>query len=180
MNQIERIYERYKVPMELQIHMRKVAQFSILIGGQLNIRDDNLIELYIAAMLHDVGKVKVPSDVLYKREKITIDEFDLIKKHTNYSKEILIKEGVKESIVYSVLCHHEKFDGSGYPLKIKGEDIPIFSRIISVADAFDAMTSQRGYNKAKNYTEALNEIRINANKQFDPKVVNIFESSICV
>ncbi|MFH2145297.1 MAG: HD domain-containing phosphohydrolase, partial [Candidatus Omnitrophota bacterium] len=133
-----------------------------------------LEDLHMESRLHDIGKIAVPDEILNKPGKLTTKEFNEIKRHPSESARILAPlEGVKDSIdvIYN---HHERIDGRGYPEGRSGKDIPLRAKIIAVADAFDAMTSDRPYRRAIPENLALNELEKNRDRQFDGKVVNAF------
>jgi HD-GYP domain-containing protein (c-di-GMP phosphodiesterase class II) len=145
---------------------------SIAAGRGLN--EDDLFTIEIGALLHDVGKIGVPDAILSKPGPLEVREIVKIQEHPAQGKHILDDIGYLEQALPCVLYHHERFDGQGYPEKIAGENIPLPGRIISVADAFDAMTSDRPYRKKMDYDSAFREIEKNAGKQFDPEIVKAF------
>lgn len=155
-------------------HSERVATYSVAIGRQMSLDAADLEQLNYLALLHDIGKVAVSDSVLNKVDKLTNGEFDLVRQHPQIGADIIkdIKLLTDEKKV--VLHHHERFDGYGYPDKLKGEEIPLMARIIAVADCFDAMTSNRAYRDATSYTVAIREIVECSGKQFDPKVVEAF------
>jgi len=130
--------------------------------------------VYLSGLVHDVGKIGVPESVLTKPGKLTDTEFDLIKRHPQIGARIL--EGIRQmhDLIPGVLYHHESWDGSGYPEGLAGREIPLFGRIIGLADAFDAMCSDRTYRQARPMHEALDEVRRCSGKQFDPELADIF------
>ena len=128
----------------------------------------------MAGLLHDVGKIGVPEAVLQKAGKLSDEEFGQIKKHPEIGARILRDIKQVEDIIPGVLHHHERYDGRGYPAGLAGENIPLFGRIICLADCFDAMTSSRTYRKALPLEVALSEIRNNAGTQFDPVLTEHF------
>lgn len=153
--------------------MDNVSTISYLIGKEI-LNEKELSQLKIAAMLHDIGKYKIPQSILYKPGRLDIGERIIMKKHSKIGADELAHIGLNKLIIEAVLHHHERYDGAGYPMGLKGEKIPLYARIISVADAFDAMTSKRPYNIPKSSKEALDDIWRNAGTQFDPGIVKIF------
>lgn len=137
--------------------------------------DDNL---YQAALLHDVGKLGISGRILFKKGSLNHYEWEQIKKHPVMGSRFLMKNGFDDKIVRAVLCHHERFDGSGYPEGIKGLDIDLFARVISVADAFDSMVNMRPYRKPRSFEKAVNELIKGIGKQFDPGIVEALLSKI--
>ncbi len=160
--------------MDIIKHGGRVAVLCKRIGEKMKMYEDSLVNLVLAAYLHDVGKISIPKEILLKPDKLTEEEMEKVKTHPQMSAVVL--DGIVNETVYkAILHHHERYDGKGYPYKLKGRDIPLFSRVISVADAYDAMTSERPYRKVlieKN--KALNELNDNAGTQFDPIVVKLF------
>jgi putative nucleotidyltransferase with HDIG domain len=130
--------------------------------------------VYMAGLLHDVGKIGVPESVLQKPGKLTNEEFDLMKQHPEIGARILRDVKQLEDILPGVLHHHERWDGRGYPAKLVGENIPLMGRIICLADCFDAMTSNRTYRRALPFEVAMVEIRNGAGTQFDPALADAF------
>jgi HD-GYP domain-containing protein (c-di-GMP phosphodiesterase class II) len=158
-------------------HSERVAQYAIAIGEKLNLQESCLNNLYKAAILHDIGKIGIADEVLLKHDSLTEQEFNLVKEHTNIGAAILETLEPKSSMKYAVQTarwHHERMDGSGYPDQLKGDAIPIFARIVGVADAFDAMTSTRPYSEALSFEEAKNELIRCKGTVFDEEIVNTF------
>lgn len=167
-------------------HTERVTNIATMIAQQMNDNgsarfDEKFMEsLYIASLLHDIGKIGVPEGILNKPGKLTEKEFEIIKQHTIDGVEILkpLSE-LKESLA-GVKHHHERYDGQGYPDKLKGEEIPMIAAIISVADTFDAMTTDRPYRKSLSREAAIAEIKKNVNTQFHPKpaqaLIELFEA----
>jgi len=141
------------------------------IAAKKKLNDDDLFTIEIGALLHDVGKIGVPDAVLQKPGPLEVGEILQIQEHPAKGMHILSNIGYLEQALPCILHHHERFDGQGYPEKISGERIPLPGRIISVADAFDAMTSNRPYREKMNFRSAFHEIEKNAGKQFDPEIV---------
>ena len=127
--------------------------------------------LYIAGLLHDIGKIAVPEAILSKKDKLTSEEYEIMKSHTTRGAEILDPLTGFEEVINGVKYHHERYDGKGYPEGLKGEDIPMIAAIIAVADSFDAMTTDRPYRKGFSKQEAILEIKEYIHKQFNRKPV---------
>jgi len=155
-------------------HTKRVMNYSVAIGKVLGLSDVELGKLELAAVLHDIGKIGIKDCILLKKRKLTVEEFDEIKMHTIYAEEILNHIKHLRDIVPGVKYHHERYDGNGYPEKLRGTDIDIIARIIAVADAFDAMTTDRPYRKGLSLDTALKELKRNSGTQFDPEVVRAF------
>ena len=155
-------------------HSEQVARLSVLLAQELGWQGADLEMLEFAALLHDVGKIGVPDAVLKKTEPLTRDEWNSIHLHPYHSAQIVKPVEPLQRIVPWIYHHQERWDGSGYPNGLKGERIPLASRIIAVADAFNAMTTNRPYRKAKSREEAIEELRRCAGSQFDPQVVEVF------
>ncbi|PKM91003.1 MAG: diguanylate cyclase [Firmicutes bacterium HGW-Firmicutes-12] len=157
-------------------HSKRVSQICELIALALNFDEDEINTIKIAGLVHDIGKISVDEKVLNKYGTLDEDEWIEIRKHPESSRRIL--SAVKEFAEISdyVVAHHERWDGMGYPNRLKGEEIPIESRIIAVADAYDAMTSQRSYRKPMSKKKAIDELKKNTGIQFDPEIVEAFLS----
>ena len=152
-------------------HSSAVADYAVSIAAALGWEQDMIGMLRIAAILHDVGKVTVPDRILCKPSRLTEEEFELIKRHSYAGAELIERIDGLETIVPWIRHSHESYDGSGYPDGLRGEAIPQASRIMLVADAFDAITSTRPYRDALSAKEACEELRRNAGTQFDPRCV---------
>jgi len=162
-------------------HCVDVCVLSIILGKNLNYSRDELIELGKGAILHDVGKILVPQKILKKPDKLTYDEFEEMKNHTVYGYKILqnVPE-MSESSIDIVLSHHERYDGKGYPNGLKGENISKYSRIVSVADVYNALTSERVYRKKGKNQEAIEYLTAMKESQFDSYIVDIFIEKIAM
>lgn len=152
-------------------HARRVMLYSEWIGAALQLPSRELEKLKIAALLHDVGKIGISNDLLNKPGKLTAEEFDQIKKHPENAKKILTNLSDFNDIVMMTYMHHEHFDGSGYPQGLKGDEITYGAHIIQVADAYDAMTSDRSYRKAMTHEAAIQVLLEASGNQFHPDVV---------
>jgi len=159
-------------------HSMRVAYYSLTLGKSLGLSDEELYELELAALCHDVGKIAVPDDVLMKPARLTEEEFLKMKVHPTKSAEILQDFDYLDHIAFIAKHHHERYDGRGYPDGMKGEEIPVFSRIILIADTFDAMTSTRPYRKGLPYEVAFAELEEFSGSQFDPELVKYFISGM--
>ncbi|MBC8548587.1 MAG: HD domain-containing protein [Candidatus Brocadiales bacterium] len=161
-------------------HSKRVSQNSMLIAISMNLSHDEVTRIKWSGLVHDIGKVAIPPTVLDKASELSEDEYVLLRKHTVYTEEILETVSCMKELVPIAAAHHERFDGNGYHHKLKGKEIPLGARILSVADAFDSMTSQRGYRDAGLIPLAIDEIKNASKTQFDPDVVEaaipIFQS----
>lgn len=153
-------------------HSERVAMISSKIAKKLGFEKKELENIEIAAQFHDIGKIGVPDSILLKNGKLTDIEFNFIKEHPIIGKNILSNIEFLKETLQIILHHHENYDGSGYPYGICGTEIPIGSRIISIADTYDAMTSDRPYRKALTHDAAVNEIIRCKGTQFDPKIID--------
>ena len=155
-------------------HSIRVAHYVRLICEELGLSSELTESIVSAARVHDLGKIGIPDAVLLKPGKLTDEEWELIRKHPEYGEDILSPLSAYEECLPAIRHHHERWDGMGYPDGLAGEDIPLGARIIAVADTYDAMVSSRPYRKGADKPDALLEIRRQAGKQFDPKVVEAF------
>jgi putative nucleotidyltransferase with HDIG domain len=149
-------------------HSKIVRNLSLKLGERIGLKEEEKKILEYASYLHDIGKIKVPDFILKKPDKLSEEEWKIMKMHPIWGEEIISKISSFKDIGKIIRCHHERWDGKGYPQGISGEDIPLFSRIISLADSFQAMTSYRPYRKALSIDLAIREIILNSGKQFDP------------
>ena len=157
-----------------RIHSENVSKISRKIGIALHLNQEFLREIEMAGLLHDIGKIAVDNNVLNKSGKLTNAEYEIIKRHPEIGYHILKSADSYSNISDYVLAHHECWDGTGYPRGIKGEEIPLASRIIAIADAYEAMVSKQTYRKKMSREKALNELRVCAGTQFDPDIVRVF------
>jgi putative nucleotidyltransferase with HDIG domain len=156
------------------VHSTRLAEWAVRIGRDLGLDDDCLRDLEAAAILHDIGKIGTPDNILRKPSKLTEEEYAIIKKHPEYGWAVLRAVPGFERVSLFVLHHHEAFDGSGYPAGLQGDEIPIGSRIVSVMDSFDAMVSSRPYRKGLPLEEAVRRLQAGIGTQFDPVVTPKF------
>lgn len=155
-------------------HSDRVADFSVLIGKYLNLSEDDLKILRIGGLFHDIGKIGVPDSILLKEAKLTDEEYSEIKNHPSIGKQILSNASIFADMIPIVYHHHEKYNGTGYPTGLSGEDIPLFARIAAVADTFDAMTTKRSYRNALPLEVVRAEIEKCSGTQFDPAIAKVF------
>jgi putative nucleotidyltransferase with HDIG domain len=155
-------------------HTKRVSNYSIAIGKVLGLDAGEMEIVTLAAILHDIGKIGVRDSVLLKEGKLDESEYASMVSHARYGAEILSHVRGLQPVMAGVLAHHEMYDGSGYPDRLQGDEIPLAARIIAVADTFDAMTTDRPYRKALTFEEALAELSRCSGRQFDPKVIEAF------
>ena len=156
-------------------HSERVVTFSLRLGYELGLEKDALRELELGALLHDIGKIGVPDAILHKPASLSKREWAKMKLHPLHGQTILRNIKFLEGAARIVAQHHEKWDGSGYPIGLRGEDIELGARIFSVVDAFDAIVSNRVYRSGQSYEAALEEIEKHSGTQFDPVVVEAFK-----
>ena len=157
-------------------HLRRMSRYSTLIAEGMQLPPEEVEAIQYASPLHDIGKIAIPDRILLKPGKLTAEEYEEMKQHPAYGSRILEKAESKllqmaQRIAYA---HHERYDGTGYPRGLAGEAIPLEARIVSLADVFDALTSKRVYKQGWSVEQALEYVRNQAGKQFDPQVVEAF------
>lgn len=155
-------------------HSEGVVYFAHMAGLEGGLTTEAINRLQLAALVHDIGKLMIPDHILGASRRLTPEEFDVMKTHSEWGAEILKRTYVPPGTVEAVLHHHEHFDGSGYPDGLEGNRIPLFSRIMLVADAFHVMTTDRPYQPARTRSEAAQELASLAGKQFCPTAVDWF------
>lgn len=155
-------------------HSYRVSKLCEDMGHALALSQDSINELKTVGLLHDIGKIAIEENILNKPGKLTVEEFEEIKRHPEVGYRILSTVNEMSEMSEYVLAHHERWNGNGYPKKLKGEDIPLQSRIIAIADAYDAMISERSYRSALSEEAAIKELTVNAGIQFDAKLVKLF------
>jgi len=156
-------------------HSRRVQQLALAIGRELGLSQVELDLLGHAALFHDIGKLAIPDAILLKPASLTQDEWALMQRHAEEGARIIDRLGFLNDAVPAIRHHHERFDGTGYPDRLAGEDIPLGARIIHVADALDSMLTTRIYRAARPAAEALHELRASAGTQFCPRCVGALE-----
>ncbi len=155
-------------------HSQKVSEMSLNIAEEMSFSERELESIKYAALLHDIGKISLPDDVIKKPSKLTDREFEMVRKHPVTGAKIIKEIEALGPMVPIILHHHERYDGKGYPDGLEGEHIPLGARIVHVADAYDTMVSARAYRDMLPPELAVSELRKNAGTQFDPKIVDIF------
>ena len=156
------------------IHSTRLAEWALHVASELGLDQQSLADIEVTALLHDIGKVGIPDAILNKPARLTNEEYELMKKHPEYGWIVLRQIPGFERVSLLILHHHENFDGKGYPGGLKGEEIPMGSRIVSVIDAFDAMVSSRPYREGMPFEEAERRLIEASGTQFDPEVVERF------
>lgn len=168
----------YEKSHETEEHTERLADLSKKLGRVMGLSDKEMVELELLSMLHDIGKIGIEDSILTKCTSLTDDEWYEMKKHPEIGYRIAMAAPELKHIAEYILCHHERWDGKGYPQGLSNEEIPILSRIISVVDSYDAMTNDRVYRKAISKEKAKSEILKNAGTQFDPEVVKLFVNKV--
>lgn len=157
------------------LHSINVANYSVSLGERLNLNKSDLEKLKLIGLLHDIGKLNIPNDILKKPGKLTDEEFEVMKSHPVYSVELLKRAGfTNEEVLRSIKAHHERIDGTGYPEGIDESKIPVLARITAISDSFEAMTSNRCYRSRQDLDYAREELIKGAGKQFDKEIVYVF------
>ncbi len=164
----------FEKSQETEEHAERIIQLSKAMGVALSLSDDQLNELELLSTLHDIGKMGIGVDILSKPGKLSNKEWVEMRKHPEVGYRIAQATSELFPIANYILCHHERWDGKGYPQGLIGEKIPLLSRIVAIADSFDAMTNDRAYRAAMTSGEAIEEIRKNSGTQFDPKISKLF------
>ncbi|QVK21020.1 diguanylate cyclase [Mycoplasmatota bacterium] len=161
-----------------EAHSRRVSDICVQIGNKMELSESDLRDLRMMGMLHDIGKVAIPTRILKKQDSLSEDEWIEMRKHPEVGYRILSSVKDTSDILECVIAHHERWDGNGYPRGINGEKIPLLARILSIADAYDAMTSERPYRNKLSKEEAVSELKNNSGSQFDPNLVEIFINDV--
>lgn len=155
-------------------HVWRVGEYASFLARRLGLPPTDLARARLAGRIHDVGKTAVPVVLLDKPGKPTAEEWAQLKQHPARGAQMAEAAGIEAAVVHGARAHHERWDGAGYPARLKGESIPRIARIVSVADTWDAVTSQRSYQKARPFAEAMKVLRDAAGAQLDPAMVDAF------
>lgn len=155
-------------------HIDRVIDLCLKLGKKLNLSLETLDELALIAKLHDIGKIAISEEILLKPETLSYEEFEIMKTHSEKGYRLLMTIPELNHIAKGILSHHENYDGSGYPLGLSKNEIPLISRIFSIVDAYDTMTNNSLYNKTKTKLEAIAELKKCSGTQFAPKIVELF------
>jgi len=155
-------------------HSKRVCEYSIALAKEIGLPQEKISIVEAAALLHDIGKLGVPSRILRKKETLDEKEWEALRAHPSIGVDILRQSNDFDDILPLILFHHEHYDGSGYPSGLFGKQIPLEARILGIADAYEAMTSLRPYRDALSPAEALQEMKFQSRKQFDPELVKVF------
>ena len=155
-------------------HSTQVMEYAVKIGKELGLGENEIETVRYAGLLHDIGKIGIKDEILSKKGKLSDEEFAELQQHPKYGANIMEQLDLLKDIAPLTLYHHERYDGKGYPLGLKGEEIPIGARILAVADTYDAMIADRPYRKAFPFDYVKKEMKKAAGNQLDPDIVKIF------
>lgn len=159
---------------ETEGHSQRVTEMTVKLARAFGLSDEDLVHVRRGALLHDMGKLGIPDAILYKPDKLTEAEWVIMRKHPQFARDLLSPIEYLRPALDIPYCHHEKWDGSGYPQGLKGLEVPIAARIFAVVDVWDALTSNRPYRPAWKKEDALSHIREQSGRHFDPQVVDLF------
>ena len=172
---LERLKEDLnKKKIETEEHTERVMKLSEKVGKEMNLTADLIDQLSLLGRLHDIGKIAIPDYILLKSQPLTESEFEIFKTHSEKGYRLAQLLPEFSHIARGILTHHERWDGTGYPLGLKGEEIPLIARIVSVVDSYDSIINDKVYSKGRNKQEAIEELRRCSGKQFDPNIVEVF------
>ena len=163
---------------QLEGHAVRVSELSTALAASLGVKNDELLKLRSGSLLHDIGKIALPEAILKKPDSLNQEEQSVMEQHPQYGKEILAPVPFFQSLLDIVYCHHENWDGSGYPQGLKGEDIPLLARIVAVCNYWDFLVVPRPYYEPLSWEDALSKIEQEAGVQFDPEIVDAFKQLI--
>ena len=172
------MYTLYQKSAVEKIHAERVCYYCMRIAEEMNMKEKELEQLRWTSLFHDIGKVTINQEILEKKEELTPEEWQVIKKHPETGYHIINTAPEMVGIATAILCHHERWDGKGYPKGLAGEEIPILSRIMAVGASYDTILSERTYKKARTKSEALQELQNYAGTQFDPQIVALFVNRV--
>jgi diguanylate cyclase (GGDEF)-like protein/putative nucleotidyltransferase with HDIG domain len=177
-NDINEIEQQIKIFLTKDVytykHSKRVFSYAVDVAEILEMNEDERRLFILGSLIHDIGKLEIPRDVLNKKGTLTNDEWEMIKKHVLWGKEIVLATGKYKELVPIVELHHERYDGKGYPYGLKGNEIPKHARMLCIIDSFDAMTTERPYQKTKSFEEAIEELGKHSGTQFDPVLASYF------
>ena len=159
-------------------HIERVVSYCEMMADRLGLDTETKKTFIYAAYMHDLGKINIPEEILIKTGKLTDSEWEILKNHSKNGAEIINSVSVLADVVPIIMQHHERYDGTGYPMNLKGEEITYLARVLTVADSFDAMTSHRPYQTMKTHAEAFDELAKCSGSQFDPDIVRIFIDTV--
>lgn len=165
------LYEKHS---ETEEHTQRIKELSVQLGKRINLSQDMLNELELLSLLHDIGKIGIPEHILMKPGKLSPEEWEIMKQHAEIGYRIAKATPELSHVANEILCHHEKYDGTGYVQGLSGNEIPLLSRIISIVDSYDVMTHKRVYKDASSRQYALDELERCSGSQFDPVLVDEF------
>ncbi len=163
---------------ETKSHSDRVAALATQLGTQMGLTEDQLTHLRRGALLHDIGKMGTPDAILFKPGPLTTEERQVMQQHPQFGNQFLHSIAYLQPAAEIVYCHHEHWDGSGYPRGLKGEEIPLLARLIAVVNVWDALNSAQPYRGAWPRQEAIDYLREQSGKEFDPRVVEVFLAMI--
>ena len=167
--------ELYRFSPMTYEHSLNVSNLAVSFAQEIGLIDSDIEKLRIAGLLHDIGKLKIPENILNKPSKFTVEEYEIMKMHSRYGVDLLTENGFSnDEILNLILCHHERIDGQGYPNGLKDESIPQLAKIITICDSFDAMSSLRNYSDKHDMEYIIKEFLDNAGTQFDSYYANLF------
>lgn len=162
--------------IKYNLHTTELEELTMEMATKMNLTKDAKRKLLLLSQYHDIGKVRIPKRILLKKAPLTVKEWEVIKSHPEIGFKIAKSIPKLKDIAELILYHHERWDGKGYPHGLKGEEIPLESRIIAILDAYNAMTTNRPYRKAITHKEAISELERHSGTQFDPELVKVFIS----
>jgi HD-GYP domain-containing protein (c-di-GMP phosphodiesterase class II) len=159
---------------ETEGHSRRVAEFTVKMAKRFGMSDEQIMHLRRGALLHDMGKIGIPDPILHKTGRLSDEEWVTMRKHPQLAYDMLYRVEYLRPALDIPYCHHEKWDGTGYPRGLKGEEIPMTARLFAIVDVWDALTSDRPYRPAWSEDQALAYLRDQSGRHFDPQVVDLF------